>query len=71
MYLVPIVILIAVILGLGAWVSPIFALIVAVPLALLFFAYVGLSRRSDQKVAPPGTPEPDPNEVDHGIWGER
>jgi ABC-type transport system involved in cytochrome bd biosynthesis fused ATPase/permease subunit len=47
MYVVPIVALALVIVIGTAW-SPILALFIAVPLFLLFLAYVGLSKRADQ-----------------------
>lgn len=50
-----IVIALVVILALiaTAW-SPIFALIIATPLVVLFFVYVGMSRRADQMRSPGG-----------------
>jgi len=56
MYLVPLIVLVLIAAVAVAW-SPIFALIIALPLFLLFFAYVGLSRRADQKQPrPSGAP---------------
>jgi len=53
-----------------AW-SPIFALVIAVPLFAIFLAYVGLSRRADQSM-PPADGEPASGEGDSGgIWGEK
>lgn len=48
MYVVPLFVLVLVIVIGAVW-SPLFALVVAVPLFLLFLAYVGLSRRADQR----------------------
>lgn len=73
MYVVPIIAL-ALVIAIGAVWSPIFALIIAVPLFLLFLGYVGLSRRSDQRVEPPsGAPASGEGEAEHrgGIWGEK
>jgi hypothetical protein len=47
MYVIPVIALALVIVIGTAW-SPILALFIAVPLFLLFLAYVGLSRRADQ-----------------------
>jgi len=73
MYVVPIVVL-ALVIALGSFWSPIFALIIAVPLFALFLAYVGLSRRSDQKAdlarEAPGRGE-ETHEPHGGIWGEK
>lgn len=68
MYVIPIV---ALALVIGATWSPIFALIIAVPLFLVFPAYVGFSRRADQTTRPPSG-EPVSGEGESGgIWGER
>lgn len=72
MYLIPILALAFVIVIGAAW-SPIFALIIAVPLFLIFLAYVGFSRRADQE-AQPSSGEPVSGEGDSdstGMWGER
>lgn len=73
MYAIPIVALLVVIAIATVW-TPVFALIVAVPLFLIFLAYVGLSRRADQKVDEPGG-EPASGEGEaggaSGIWGEK
>jgi hypothetical protein len=73
MYVIPIIAL-ALVIAIGAVWSPIFALIVAVPLFLLFLAYVGLSRRSDQVTQPSsGAPGSGEGEAENraGIWGEK
>jgi hypothetical protein len=49
-------------------------LIIAVPLFLLFLAYVGFSRRADEKVTgASGAPASGEGEHPHhgGIWGEK
>jgi positive regulator of sigma E activity len=73
MYLIPIVLIILLALIAVAW-SPIFALIFFAIGFVGFLAYAGLSRRADQKLAPPETPGRQPqheNEVPTGLWGER
>ena len=80
MYLIPIVAL-ALVIAIGTAWSPIFALIIAVPLFALFLAYVGMSRRADEKPAPPTATEAtreaaarDEGERSGsggGIWGEK
>jgi hypothetical protein len=73
MYVVPIVAL-ALVIVLGSFWSPIFALIIAVPLFALFLAYVGFSRRADEKAdlarQAPGSGE-ETHEPHGGIWGEK
>ena len=73
MYAVPIVVL-ALIIAIGSFWSPIFALVIAVPLFALFLAYVGFSRRADEKAdlareAPGGGEET--HEPHGGVWGEK
>lgn len=73
MYVIPIVLIIILALIAVAW-SPIFALVFFVIGFVAFLAYVGLSRRADEKLAPPETPGRQPqheNDVDTGMWGER
>jgi hypothetical protein len=70
MYAVLIIALLGVIAISAVW-SPIFALIIAVPAFAIFLAYVGFSRRADEKVtSPSGAPK---SEQHHhgGIWGEK
>lgn len=53
-----------------AW-SPIFALIVAGALFLLFLAYIGLRPRADQEIEPPtGSAEKYEDDTPKGPWGE-
>jgi hypothetical protein len=69
-YVIPIIALAIVVAISAAW-SPVFALVIAVPLLIGFFAYVGLSRRSHQEVSPPsGAPESGEGSSG-GAWGER
>jgi hypothetical protein len=73
MYVVPILVL-AFVIAIGAVWTPIFALIIAVPLFLLFLAYVGFSRRADETVSgPSGAPVSGEGMGEHhgGIWGEK
>jgi Sec-independent protein secretion pathway component TatC len=75
-YVILIIALALVIVVSAAW-TPLFALIIAVPLFLLFLAYVGFSRRADEKVDVPeraggrASREGDSPPADGGIWGER
>jgi flagellar biosynthesis/type III secretory pathway M-ring protein FliF/YscJ len=73
MYLIPIALIVVLALIAVAW-SPIFALIVFVIGFVAFLAYAGMSRRADEKLAPPEQPGRQPqheNETPTGIWGER
>ncbi|HMJ74099.1 MAG TPA: hypothetical protein VK471_12150 [Solirubrobacterales bacterium] len=70
MYVIPLIVLVVLALIAVAW-SPIFALIVAVPAFILFLAYVGISRRADEKVKPPvGPSRTVESDNPKGIWGE-
>jgi len=70
-YAVPIVVL-AVVIAIGAVWTPVFAFIIAIPLFLLFLAYVGFSRRADQKMSTPaGKSASGEEEASGGIWGEK
>ena len=74
MYLVPILVLLFVIAVGSVW-SPIFALVVAVPLFVLFLGYVGFSRRADQKghlqSGAPVSGEGGAQRPHGGVWGEK
>lgn len=73
MYLIPIALIVVLALVAVAW-SPIFALIFFVFGFLAFLAYAGMSRRADEKLAPPEQPGRQPQHEDEtptGIWGER
>jgi hypothetical protein len=69
MYTIPLVVLVCLAVIAVAW-SPLFALLIAVPLFVLFVV-VGMRPRADEKVAPPtgsaGKHEDDPSDA----WGER
>lgn len=73
MYAIPIALLVLAALIATAW-SPIFALIVAVPLFFAFLAYVGFRPRADEKVESPLGESPSRSDGDDsagGIWGEK
>ena len=73
MYAIPIALVVVLALIAVAW-SPLFALIVFVPLFVAFLAYVGMNRRADQKIAPPQAPAAGTSHEDEtptGLWGER
>jgi hypothetical protein len=73
MYAIPIAVLAVLALTAVAW-SPLFALIIFVPLFIAFLIYVGMSRRADQELTPPQAPSAGPpheDETETGLWGER
>jgi hypothetical protein len=73
MYWIPLVLIVVLALIAVAW-SPIFALIFFVIGFVAFLAYAGLSRRADEKLAPPEQPGRQPqheNDLPTGVWGER
>jgi len=71
MYAIPLVVLGCLAVIAVAW-SPLFALIIAVPLFVLFLAYVGMQPRTDEKIEPPtGSAEKYEDETPTGAWGER
>jgi hypothetical protein len=70
MYAIPIVVLLVLALAAVAW-SPLFALIVAVPLFLVFLAYVGLRPRADEGIETPAArPARRGEDIPKGAWGE-
>jgi hypothetical protein len=73
-YVIPLVILVVVAL-VGVWASPIFAVILAVPLFGAFLAYVAFAPRADegtQEPAVPGQPaQPKSESRTKGVWGEQ
>jgi len=73
MYLIPLVLIVLVAVVAVAW-SPIFALVFFAIAFVAFLGYVGLSRRADEKLAPPERPGRQPQHEAQGptgIWGER
>ena len=74
MYVIPLVILVVVAL-VGVWASPIFAVIIAVPLFGAFLAYVAFAPRADQGTKEPAVPgqpaQPKSEPRTEGAWGER
>ncbi|HKG36524.1 MAG TPA: hypothetical protein VKA89_08815 [Solirubrobacterales bacterium] len=77
MYVIPLIVLALLIAGLGLWAPPLFALLVALPAIVLFFAYVGTQRRPDEVEAeavsgePADAPKQERAPARGGIWGER
>lgn len=70
MYVIPIVALVLFAIIAVAW-SPVFALIIAVPLFIAFLAYVGLHPRADERIEPPtGTAQKYEDDTRKGVWGE-
>src|SRR4051812_50144961 len=73
MYWIPLLI-VALICVIGVAWSPIFAFVLAIPALLVFFGYVGFSRRADQtERGVPGDESavPQSDSTTEGIWGER
>jgi len=73
MYAIPIALLIVAALIATAW-SPIFALIVSVPLFLAFLAFIGFRPRADENIESPLGESPSRSDGDDaagGIWGEK
>jgi hypothetical protein len=74
MYLIPLAVFVVLGLVAVAW-SPIFALLFFAIFMVGFFAYVGMSRRADEELAPPSTPgeesRPTHEDENTGLWGER
>lgn len=70
MYLIPLVVLACLAVIAVAW-SPIFALLIAVPLFIVFLAYVGMRPRADERIEPPtGSAGEHETETPTGAWGE-
>jgi dipeptide/tripeptide permease len=70
MYLIPLILIVVLALIAVAW-TPVFALIIAVPLFLAFLVYVGMRRRSDETVEPPSAePKTVESDTPKGAWGE-
>ena len=73
MYAIPLVLFIVLALIAVAW-SPLFALVIFVPAFIAFLAYIGVSRRADQKIATPQAAATGPShedDTDTGMWGEQ
>lgn len=73
MYAIPIFVLAVVVLVAAFW-SPIFAAVIAVPAFIAFLAFVGFARRADEVETPqegiPNTSE-DRSPERAGMWGEK
>ena len=74
MFVVPIVLLLVAALIAMAW-APIFALIIAVPLFIVFLVYVATRPRADEGAGPQrpdGSPRSGEGDLSTGgMWGER
>jgi len=74
MYVIPIALLIIAALIATAW-SPIFAILIALPLFIAFLAYVGFRPRSDEKVQSPlgeaSSSSSSESDASKGVWGEK
>jgi hypothetical protein len=70
MYVIPLVVLACLAVIAVAW-SPLFAVLIAVPLFVLFLIFVGMRPRADEKIEPPtGSAEKYEDETPTGAWGE-
>jgi hypothetical protein len=70
MYLIPLILIIVLALIATVW-TPVFALIIAVPLFLAFLVYIGMQRRADETIKPPSAgPKSIESDVPKGAWGE-
>jgi hypothetical protein len=73
MYVIPLIVFVLLGILAVAW-TPIFAVVFFVIFLIGFFAYVGMSRRADEKIAPPvqpGQAAATPDDENTGMWGER
>ena len=74
--MIPLIILAIVVFAATAW-SPVFALVIAAPLFLVFLGYVATRRRADEAGAeatagePAEAPQGERAPGRAGIWGER
>lgn len=70
MYAIPLAVIILLALVAVAW-SPLFALVAAAILFVLFLAYVGMRPRADEKIdSPTGSAGKYEDETPRGAWGE-
>jgi hypothetical protein len=71
MYAIPLVVLVCLAVIAVAW-SPLFAVLIAVPLFVLFLVVAGMRPRADEKIEPPtGSADKYEDETPTGAWGER
>jgi hypothetical protein len=71
MYVIPLVVLACLAVIAVAW-SPLFALVIAVPLFVLFLVFVGMRPRADEKIeSPTGSANKYEDETPTGAWGEK
>jgi len=70
MYLIPLIAIVVLALLAVAW-SPLFALVIAAVLFVVFLAYIGLRPRADEEIEPPtGSAGKYEDETPRGAWGE-
>jgi hypothetical protein len=69
MYTIPIVLLLALAVIAVAW-TPVFALVIAVPLFIALLAYRGLRPRADERIDTPAGAVERQDDVPKGAWGE-
>jgi len=70
MYVIPLIALVVLALAAAFW-SPLFALLIAVPLFIGFLAYVGLHPRADETLETPSGPSRTvESDTPKGAWGE-
>ncbi len=69
MYTIPLILLIVLAVVAVAW-TPLFALIIAVPLFIAFLAFVGLRPRADERIQTPTAAVESEDDVPKGAWGE-
>lgn len=71
MYVIPLVVLACLAVIAVAW-SPLFAVVIAVPLFVLFLVFGGMRPRADEKIeTPTGSAGKYEDETPTGAWGER
>ncbi|HEX6228104.1 MAG TPA: hypothetical protein VFZ41_01425 [Solirubrobacterales bacterium] len=70
MYWIPLALIVLLAVIAVAW-SPVFALIIAVPLFIGFLAYRDMRPRADERMEPPrGSAGRHEDETPKGVWGE-
>jgi hypothetical protein len=72
MYAIPIALIVLAALIATAW-SPLFALLIAIPLFVAFLAFVGFRPRADEKIEAPQSAagrRTEESDVPKGAWGE-
>jgi hypothetical protein len=69
MYTIPLILLLVLAVVAVAW-TPLFALIIAVPLFIAFLAFVGLRPRADERIQTPTAAVEREDDAPKGAWGE-